>query len=80
VPVVALDREPAKEVTIHVRPLGRGDWQSLQATHLGRAVWRADLPGAADDYEYFLDARTADGKTLRWPAGAPELAQTVVVE
>jgi hypothetical protein len=80
VPVIALDKEPVKGVTVHVRPLGRGVWQTLPAIQLGRAVWRAGLPGAAEDYEYFLEAVTTDGKTLRWPASAPELAQTVVVE
>ena len=45
-----------------------------------RAVWRGELPPAGEDtVEYYIEAKTAGGETLRWPVTAPELNQTVVV-
>jgi hypothetical protein len=77
--IIALDRQPVKSVTVKTRPLGRGEWRMLDASHQARAVWQARLPAATEDFEYSVEARTADGQTLRWPASAPEINQTVVV-
>ncbi|MFO1522209.1 MAG: hypothetical protein U1G05_09260 [Kiritimatiellia bacterium] len=63
-------------MTVHVRPLGAGDWTAVAATHAGRAVWSATLPAAAADFEYHV---TSDGGLL-WPRTAPDLNQTVVVQ
>lgn len=77
--IIALDQQPVKSVTVKFRTLGRGDWRTLPAWHQARAVWQAKLPAATDDLEYFIEAQTADAKTLRWPATSPEINQTVVV-
>ncbi len=77
--IIALDRQPVKGVVVKVRPLGKGDWRTLAATHAGRAVWTATLPPAADDFEYQIAAETAAGATLAWPPTAPALNQTVIV-
>jgi hypothetical protein len=46
---------------------------------LARAIHTAALPAPADEsLEYYVEAQTADGATLRWPASAPEIGQTVV--
>jgi hypothetical protein len=76
--IIALARQPVKSVTVKLRPLGNGEWRALEASHVARATWQALLPGTAEDFEYFIEARTADDKTLRWPATAPDLNQTVV--
>lgn len=62
-------------VVVHLRPLGKGEWQTLPAAHLGRAVYQATLPAAEEDFEYYLTA----GENLVWPATAPTLNQTVIV-
>ena len=68
-----------RRVELQVRPLGQGPWQTVPATHVARAVWRVQLPPAAEDFEYFVVARTEDGRALHWPPAAPEMNQTVVV-
>jgi hypothetical protein len=75
VKIIALDKRPVKSVVVHQRPLGKGDWQTIPATHVARAVYEAKLPAAQDDFEYYI----TDGKDLVWPATAPQLNQTVVV-
>jgi hypothetical protein len=77
--IIALDRQPAQSVAVHLRCLGSGEWQSIEAHHDARAVYFALLPAASRDFEYFVEARTSDGRTQRWPASAPEINQTVVV-
>jgi hypothetical protein len=73
--IIALDKEPVKSVTVKIRPLGQGAWQTIPATHLARAVFEATLPAARGDFEYYVTA----GKGLIWPATTPRLNQTVVV-
>jgi len=73
--IIVLDKAPAGEVVVHCRPLGKGAWKSLPATHLARGVYRANLPAASEDFEYYLTA----GDGLSWPATAPGISQTVVV-
>jgi hypothetical protein len=79
-PIIALDRTPVQSVEVKVRPLGQGEWRTITARHMARAVYRAELPPAMADFEYYVQARTDGGQTLRWPAAAPERNQTVVVE
>ena len=62
-------------VAVHHRPLGKGEWQTIPALHLGRAVYQAKLPPAQEDFEYYLTA----GESLVWPATAPALNQTVII-
>jgi hypothetical protein len=76
--IIALDSQPVKSVTVKFRPLGKSEWQTAEATHQARAVWQAKLPPATDDFEYYLEAKTAREETLRWPVTAPGMNQTVV--
>jgi hypothetical protein len=77
--IIALDKQPVKSVVVRSRPLGGGEWKTLPATPLARAVWSATLPAATEDFEYQVTAATASGDQLTWPSTAPKLNQTVVV-
>lgn len=77
--IIALDKQPVRAILIKTRPLGKGEWRTLKASHQGRAVWQARLPAASEDFEYSIEAQTADNAILRWPVTAPTLNQTVVV-
>ena len=77
--LIALDQQPVNAVSVRVRSLGKGAWQSVAAKQVARAVWHAQLTGFTDDFEYFAEAQTQGGRTLRWPATAPERNQTVVI-
>ncbi len=77
--VLALDRKPIKELALYWRPMGQGTYAAVPATHLGRAVYQVPLPPVSADIEYYLQARTASGRKLVWPATAPDSCQTVIV-
>ena len=76
--IIAIDLRPVESVAVHVRPLGKGDWRTIPATHVARAIYAARLPAAEDDYEYYVTAEFSGGKGLVWPATAPSLNQTVI--
>ncbi len=77
--ILALDRQPVERVVVHIRSLGNEAWRETSAAHLGRAVFRAELPAAEEDFEYWVSTVNGDGLSLVWPATAPEINQTVVV-
>jgi hypothetical protein len=78
--IIALFPETAKSVEVNFRPLGHGPWQTVAAGHIGRALWNATFPAAVDDFEYHIVAVSRTGARLVYPATAPEINQTVVVE
>jgi hypothetical protein len=69
------------EVVLHWRPLGAGDFTKVPLKHVARGVYAVTLPAEAisGDLEYYIAAEAGSGKTLRFPATAPKLNQTVVV-
>lgn len=76
---IVLDNAPVESVTLHWRPLGAKSFRQLDLSHVARSVYRVVLPGATDDFEYYITARTAQDKKLVWPATAPAVNRTVVV-
>lgn len=77
--IIALAPEPVKSVTVKFRDIGQNRWQTVPATHQGRAVWRAKLPAASADFEYCVEAQPAAAEPLVWPPTSPALNQTVVL-
>ena len=78
--VIVLDNERPKSAALHWRPMGRGGWGTIPLRHVDRGVHTVTLPPAEDAaFEYYIQATTAKGQQLVWPATAPEMSQTVVV-
>jgi hypothetical protein len=77
--VVVLGPQPADAV-VYWRPLGTGQFAKVALEHVDRGVYKVVLPAEATraDLEYYVEAGAA-GTTLRFPATAPALNQTVVV-
>ncbi len=81
--VVVLAAAKPESGVIHWRPMGRGDYHTTPLTHAAAGVWLGQIPGEAaqgDGFEYHVALRMGGEDTLRFPAGAPERTQTVVVE
>ncbi len=79
VQVIIMAQQAVEKATLHWRPLGGGDYQTVPLRHLARGVYTVMLPGGQSDFEYHIQAETAGGKSLLWPATAPDRNQTVVV-
>jgi hypothetical protein len=76
--IILLDRQPMKNATLFWRPMGEGNFKSIRIKHEARCVYWATLPKLSSDLEYYLQAETAHGERLVWPATAPALNQTVI--
>ncbi|NLV40906.1 MAG: hypothetical protein GXY15_06720 [Candidatus Hydrogenedentes bacterium] len=82
VKALTLAARPAQAVSVYWRPLGRGDWRVRDIPRRARGVFEGEIPAAElgeEDVEYYLEARTADGGSLVWPAAAPTQPHSVVV-
>jgi hypothetical protein len=78
--VIITDDVPVSAV-LKYRPLGSGGFLTADLQHIDRRVYQATLPTApTDDFEYYIEVQQASGATLRYPATAPYLNQTVVVD
>ena len=76
--VIVLDARPVARASLFFRAMGSGAYTEVPVTRVARAVYEATIPPLSGDTEYYIQARTAGGRTLRWPA-APGLTQTIVV-
>ncbi|MDO8589395.1 MAG: malectin domain-containing carbohydrate-binding protein [Armatimonadota bacterium] len=76
--IIILDDQLPTERMLYWRPLGTDKFAKIGLRHIGRAVYEAKLPPAKSPYEYYITAKTSDGKRV-WPATAPRICQTVVV-
>ena len=71
-----------REAVICWRPLGRGAFVKTPLVHEIRSVYRVSLPreATAADLEYYIRVDDGQGNVLYYPASAPKLNQTVVVD
>lgn len=78
--VAVLDSRPAAVARVFWREMGRGGFAEQPLERRGGAVFEATLAGASDkaDLEYYVDVVLTGGDSLRWPATAPVVTQTVV--
>lgn len=76
--VIVLDKTLPRTVAICWRPLGNGNFEKLNLRNIGRATYEAQFPATEGSFEYYIEAETADGSNLIWPATAPRICQTVV--
>jgi len=80
VKVIVLDKKRCDSAVLRWRPLGEGRFRPIDLTRAGRGAYTVTLPPAeSQSFEYNVEARTAGGQKLVWPASAPALNQTVVV-
>jgi hypothetical protein len=76
--VLVLSRARPDSVSLLWREIGRGAFVSLPLEHTSRGVFAVTLPPPQGGIEYYIAVR-ADGETVRFPATAPALNQTVIV-
>jgi hypothetical protein len=80
--VIILSKNIAGEVFLYWRPMGEGQYNKLLLEHIARGVYTVVVPAAdinGRDIEYYIKAQLGFGKTLYFPAVAPDRTQTVVV-
>jgi hypothetical protein len=80
---VVLAATAPREVAFFWRPLGKGAFHKSVLSSVGRGVYSLALPAKeirAADFEYYLKAVPPHGAPVYYPATAPTLNQTVVIQ
>ena len=80
--IIILSKNTATEAFLFWRPIGEGQYNKLPLKHIARGVYTVVVPTAdinGKDLEYYIKAGLGFGKTLCFPAAAPERNQTVIV-
>jgi len=80
VKTIILAEQRPQSAHLSWRTMGRGAWQIVPLRHVTRSTYTVELPPTQDEtMEYSIEAEMPNGETLRWPATAPEINQTLVV-
>ena len=81
--LIILTNAEVESASVYSREMGSGSkFATVPIRHVARDVYRASLPAEATSgrsIEYYVEAKTDDDETLRYPATAPRINQTVVV-
>jgi hypothetical protein len=79
-PAIITEASPVKAI-LKYRVLGGKNYQSVDLQKTERSLYQATIPAdrLTGDFEYYIEVKKADGETMRFPATAPELNQTVVI-
>jgi len=74
-----LSAQKCMQVNLFWRPLGKGDYAKVEATHRTRQAYRVVLPAQPEGaIEYYLEASLDNGQKVAWPSTAPRMNQTTV--
>ncbi|MBI3118642.1 MAG: hypothetical protein HYZ00_08145 [Candidatus Hydrogenedentes bacterium] len=83
VETIVLSAAVPRQAQVFWKPIGKGSFQSIPMPLKARRTYTAELPAVAKDksgIEYYLETTLESGETLHWPATAPSINQTVIVE
>jgi hypothetical protein len=78
--VIITEASPAKAV-LKYRLLGESKYQTIDLQTVERCVYQANIPAdrILGDFEYYIEVKKQSGETMRFPATAPTINQTVVI-
>jgi hypothetical protein len=76
--VLILAEQPWREASLCWRLMGQGDFARVPLTHISRGVYSAQFGGGGGDLEYYVEIIPQSGSTVRFPATAPRMNQTLV--
>ncbi|MHC4558318.1 MAG: malectin domain-containing carbohydrate-binding protein, partial [Planctomycetota bacterium] len=80
--VIILTQNKPRDAALYWRPIGKGNFSRITLNHIARGVCSARIPAdriQKRDLEYYIKVSPAEGSQLVFPAGAPQINQTVVI-
>jgi hypothetical protein len=80
--VLVLSSTPPSQASLYCRKLGQGGFVQHPLEKVARGVYQVKLPTTAlvDDLEYYVEVRTPGEPPARFPATAPRMNQTLVMQ
>lgn len=80
--IILLSNDSPVKAALYFRTLGADKYEKIELTHLARATYSAAVPAEKiknNDFEYHIKTTLPGGNQIYFPATAPKMNQTIVV-
>jgi hypothetical protein len=79
--IIILSEKHTEDAAIYWRAMGKGTYRRIPLKHIDRGVYSVIIPGKKinEDIEYYVRVITPDCRQITFPATAPEINQTVII-
>jgi hypothetical protein len=79
--VIILDQAENHQPEVHFRIIGKGEYQKQKLEKINKNIYETIIKDLHQEgLEYYIQVTLSDGKTAIWPATAPEINQTVLIQ
>jgi hypothetical protein len=79
--VIILSQNRTEDAALYWRAMGNGTYNRIPLKHIARRVYSVTIPAnqIKDDFEYYIRASSTVGQQTTFPASAPIINQTIIV-
>ena len=79
--VIILSQRPTENAALYWRIMGEGTYNRIALKHIARGVYSVIIPARKikNDLEYYIRVSSNDNQQATFPATAPDINQTIVV-
>jgi hypothetical protein len=79
--VIILSQNRTEDAALYWRAMGKGTYNRIALKHIARGVYSVMIPAKQikDDFEYYVRVSSTDGQKITFPASAPKINQTIIV-
>ena len=79
--VIILSQNHTEDAALYWRAMGKGTYNRIALTHIARGVYSVKIPAnrIKNDFEYYVKVSSTNGRQITFPASAPQINQTIIV-
>ena len=79
--IIILSQNRNEDAALYWRNMGKGTYKRIALKHIARGIYSVTIPGnqIKDDFEYYIRVSSTEGQQTTFPASAPDINQTVIV-
>jgi len=79
--VIILSQNQTEDAALYWRAMGKDTYKRTALKHIARGVYSVTIPAGQikSDFEYYVRVSSTDGQQITFPASAPQINQTIIV-
>ena len=79
--IIILSQNRTEDAALYWRAMGKGTFNRIPLKHIARGVYSVTIPASQikDDLEYYVRVSSTEGEQISFPASAPHVNQTIIV-
>ena len=79
--VIILSQNHTEDAALYWRAMGKGTYNRIALKHIARGVYSVKIPAnqIISDLEYYVRVSSTNGRHITFPASAPQINQTIIV-